>query len=107
MERPNPKTFVGTGKIEEIHQYVKENEISTLIFDDELSPSQQKISKVIVECKILDRTHLILDIFAQRAETSYRTQVGTMPILTTKAFWNVDTRASKGEWNAWTWGNRN
>jgi GTP-binding protein HflX len=42
MERPNPKTFVGTGKIEEIHQYVKENEISTLIFDDELSPSQQK-----------------------------------------------------------------
>lgn len=77
MERPNPKTFVGTGKIEEIQLYVKENEISTLIFDDELSPSQQKnISKIIVECKILDRTHLILDIFAQRAETSYaRTQV--------------------------------
>jgi len=77
MERPNPKTFVGTGKIEEIHSYVKENEISTLIFDDELTPSQQKnISKIIVECKILDRTHLILDIFAQRAETSYaRTQV--------------------------------
>jgi GTP-binding protein HflX len=63
MERPNPKTFVGTGKIEEIHQYVKENEISTLMMM--LSPSQQKISKVIVECKILDRTHLILDIFAQ------------------------------------------
>ena len=77
MERPNPKTFVGTGKIEEIHVFVKENEISTLIFDDELSPSQQKnISKIITECKILDRTHLILDIFAQRAETSYaRTQV--------------------------------
>lgn len=77
MERPNPKTFVGTGKIEEIHHFVKENEISTLIFDDELSPSQQKnISKIITECKILDRTHLILDIFAQRAETSYaRTQV--------------------------------
>lgn len=77
MERPNPKTFVGTGKIEEIHLFVKENDISTLIFDDELSPSQQKnISKIIVECKILDRTHLILDIFAQRAETSYaRTQV--------------------------------
>ena len=77
MERPNPKTFVGTGKMEEIHQFVKENDISTLIFDDELSPSQQKnISKIITECKILDRTHLILDIFAQRAETSYaRTQV--------------------------------
>ncbi|RBN49811.1 GTPase HflX [Flavobacterium petrolei] len=77
MERPNPKTFVGTGKIEEIHLFVKENDISTLVFDDELSPSQQKnISKIITECKILDRTHLILDIFAQRAETSYaRTQV--------------------------------
>ena len=77
MERPNPKTFVGTGKIEEIHLFIKENEISTLVFDDELSPSQQKnISKIITECKILDRTHLILDIFAQRAETSYaRTQV--------------------------------
>ena len=77
MERPNPKTFMGTGKIEEIHSYVKENDISTLIFDDELTPSQQKnISKIITECKILDRTHLILDIFAQRAETSYaRTQV--------------------------------
>jgi GTP-binding protein HflX len=77
MERPNPKTFVGTGKLDEILLYVKENSISTLIFDDELTPSQQKnISKLIEDCKILDRTNLILDIFAQRAETSYaRTQV--------------------------------
>ena len=76
MERPNPKTFVGTGKIEEINLFVKENSISTLIFDDELSPSQQKNISKIIDCKILDRTHLILDIFAQRAETSYaRTQV--------------------------------
>ncbi len=76
MERPNPKTFVGTGKIEEINQYVIENDISTVIFDDELSPSQQKNISKIIDCKILDRTHLILDIFAQRAETSYaRTQV--------------------------------
>jgi len=76
MERPNPKTFVGTGKIEEINLFVKENDISTLIFDDELSPSQQKNISKIIDCKILDRTHLILDIFAQRAETSYaRTQV--------------------------------
>jgi GTP-binding protein HflX len=76
MERPNPKTFVGTGKIEEINLFVKENEISTLIFDDELSPSQQKNISKIIDCKILDRTNLILDIFAQRAETSYaRTQV--------------------------------
>ena len=76
MERPNPKTFVGTGKIEEINHFVKENEISTLIFDDELTPSQQKNISKIIDCKILDRTNLILDIFAQRAETSYaRTQV--------------------------------
>jgi GTP-binding protein HflX len=76
MERPNPKTFVGTGKIEEINLFVKENQISTLIFDDELTPSQQKNISKIIDCKILDRTHLILDIFAQRAETSYaRTQV--------------------------------
>ena len=76
MERPNPKTFMGTGKIEEINLYVKENDISTLIFDDELSPSQQKNISKIIDCKILDRTNLILDIFAQRAESSYaRTQV--------------------------------
>ncbi|HSD06477.1 GTPase HflX [Flavobacterium sp.] len=76
MDRPNPKTFVGTGKLEEICLFVKENDISTLIFDDELSPSQQKNISRIIDCKILDRTNLILDIFAQRAETSYaRTQV--------------------------------
>jgi GTP-binding protein HflX len=76
MERPNPKTFVGTGKLDEICLFVKENDISTLIFDDELSPSQQKNISKIIDCKILDRTNLILDIFAQRAETSYaRTQV--------------------------------
>jgi GTPase len=76
MERPNPKTFMGTGKIDEINLFVKENGISTLVFDDELTPSQQKNISKIIDCKILDRTHLILDIFAQRAETSYaRTQV--------------------------------
>ncbi len=76
MERPNPKTFLGTGKIEEIHLYTKENEVSTVIFDDELTPSQQKNITRILDCKVLDRTHLILDIFAQRAESSYaRTQV--------------------------------
>jgi len=76
MERPNPKTFLGTGKMDEINLYVKENDISTVIFDDELSPSQQKNITKILNCKVLDRTNLILDIFAQRAETSYaRTQV--------------------------------
>lgn len=76
MDKPNPKTFLGTGKMDEIHLYVKEYQISTVIFDDELSPSQQKNISKILDCKVLDRTNLILDIFAQRAETSYaRTQV--------------------------------
>lgn len=76
LEKPNPKTFLGTGKMDEISSYIKEKQISTVIFDDELSPSQQKNISKILDCKVLDRTNLILDIFAQRAETSYaRTQV--------------------------------
>lgn len=76
LERPNPKTFLGTGKMEEIDSYIKENDIKTVIFDDELSPAQQKNITKLLDCKVLDRTNLILDIFAQRAETSYaRTQV--------------------------------
>lgn len=76
LEKPNPKTFLGTGKIDEIAYYVKDNDISTVIFDDELSPSQQKNLNQILGVKVLDRTNLILDIFAQRAQTSYaRTQV--------------------------------
>lgn len=76
MEAPNPKTFVGTGKMEDIEAYVTQHEISTAIFDDELSPAQQKNIERILRCKIIDRTYLILDIFAQRAQTSYaRTQV--------------------------------
>ncbi|ESU30081.1 GTP-binding protein HflX [Flavobacterium limnosediminis JC2902] len=76
MDKPNPKTFVGTGKMEDINLYIKENDVSTVIFDDELTPAQQKNITKILDCKVLDRTNLILDIFAQRAETSYaRTQV--------------------------------
>ncbi|UUC46355.1 GTPase HflX [Flavobacterium cerinum] len=76
MDKPNPKTFVGTGKMEEINYYIKDNDVKTVIFDDELSPAQQKNISRVLECKVLDRTNLILDIFAQRAETSYaRTQV--------------------------------
>ena len=76
MDKPNPKTFVGTGKLEQIQEYVKENQITTVIFDDELTPAQQKNLSKIIDVKVLDRTNLILDIFAQRAQTSYaRTQV--------------------------------
>src|SRR5690554_4415 len=76
MEHPNPKTFIGSGKMEEVRSFVDDNEISTVIFDDELTPAQQKNIEKILKCKIIDRTNLILDIFAQRAQTSYaRTQV--------------------------------
>ncbi len=76
MEMPNPKTFIGSGKMDEVEEYVRENDIGTAIFDDELSPAQQKNIERILKCKIIDRTNLILDIFAQRAKTSYaRTQV--------------------------------
>jgi GTP-binding protein HflX len=76
LEAPNPKTFVGTGKIEEIASFVEENRIDIAIFDDELSPSQLRNIEKELGCRILDRTNLILDIFAGRARTSYaRTQV--------------------------------
>ena len=76
LEKPNPKTFIGSGKIQEIQFFIKNNDISSVIFDDELSASQQLNLEKIFRCKIIDRTGLILDIFAQRAKTSYaKTQV--------------------------------
>jgi GTP-binding protein HflX len=76
VEYPNPKTFVGKGKLEEIRRYVKSNSLDLVIFDDELSPSQLRNIERELEVKILDRSGLILDIFASRAQTSHaRTQV--------------------------------
>ena len=76
MNMPNPKTFIGSGKISEIKEFILANDISTVIFDDELSPTQERNISKIFNCKVLDRTNLILDIFAQRAATSYaKTQV--------------------------------
>ncbi|MDD4031903.1 MAG: GTPase HflX [Bacteroidales bacterium] len=76
MDAPNSKTFVGPGKLEEIRLYVKENEIDLVIFDDELTPTQLRNIEKTLECRILDRTHLILDIFAKRAKTAHaKTQV--------------------------------
>jgi GTP-binding protein HflX len=73
---PNPRTFVGSGKIKELALFVSENRIDIAIFDDELSPSQLRNVEGILNCRILDRTNLILDIFAHRARTSHaRTQV--------------------------------
>tara|TARA_S200000501_G_scaffold131201_1_gene124038 strand:+ start:2794 stop:3999 length:1206 start_codon:yes stop_codon:yes gene_type:complete len=76
MQISNPKTFIGSGKMAEVVSYVNEKEVTTVVFDDELTPAQQRNIEKILRCKILDRTGLILDIFAQRAKTSYaRTQV--------------------------------
>lgn len=76
LDAPNPRTFIGTGKLIELENYVKENEIDLVVFDDELTPTQLRNLEKSLECKILDRTNLILDIFAKRARTSYaKTQV--------------------------------
>ena len=76
VDRPNSKTYIGSGKLEEIKAYIVENEIKLVIFDDELTPSQLRNLERELECRILDRTNLILDIFAQRAKTAYaKTQV--------------------------------
>ena len=71
IDPPNTKTFIGSGKITEVMNYVKANDISSIIFDDELTPAQQGNIEKILKIKVLDRTGLILDIFAQRAQTSY------------------------------------
>ena len=76
LEKPHPKTFLGAGKLEEVRSYINSNAVGTAIFDDELSPAQLRNIEKILDCKILDRTNLILDIFAQRAQTSSaKTQV--------------------------------
>lgn len=76
VDLPNPKTYIGSGKMAEVAAYVVEHGIGTVIFDDELTPGQQRNIERDLQCKILDRTSLILDIFAQRAQTSNaRTQV--------------------------------
>ncbi len=76
LEYPNPKTFIGSGKLEEVLEFIREHKIDTVIFDDELNPAQLRNIEKFLDCKVLDRTNLILDIFAQRAQTSYaRTQV--------------------------------
>src|SRR5690606_29117853 len=59
LDKPNPKTFIGTGKMEEVRLFIEENDIGTAIFDDELSPAQQKNIEQILKCKVIDRTNLI------------------------------------------------
>ena len=71
IDKPNPRTFVGSGKLEEIISFVKENQINLIIFDDELSPTQLRNIERMIKIRILDRTNLILDIFAKRARTAH------------------------------------
>ncbi len=76
LQAPNPKTFLGSGKMDEVREYVSENEIDMVIFDDDLNPSQMRNVERILNVKILDRSNLILDIFASRAQTAHaKTQV--------------------------------
>lgn len=76
LDKANSQTYVGTGKLEEIKNFVIDNEINLILFDDELTPSQLRNLERYLNCRILDRTNLILDIFAQRAKTAYaKTQV--------------------------------
>lgn len=76
LQKPNSRTYIGKGKLEEISTYVQDNKIDYLIFDDELSPSQLRNIEQAVGIRVIDRTGLILDIFAQRAKTAYaKTQV--------------------------------
>lgn len=76
LRAPDPKTFIGSGKLEEIKEYIVANDIDLVIFDDDLSPSQLRNIERVLEIKILDRSNLILDIFASRAQTAHaRTQV--------------------------------
>ncbi len=76
MESSHPKTFIGKGKLQELDDYIKENNINLVVFDDDLSPSQFSNVEKVLGCKVLDRTNLILDIFATRAQTAYaKTQV--------------------------------
>jgi GTP-binding protein HflX len=76
LSKPDPKFYVGSGKLQEIESHVKQHKIDIVIFDDELTPSQVRNLEKVLKCRILDRTGLILDIFASRARTSIaRTQV--------------------------------
>jgi len=76
LENPNRATFVGTGKLQEIADFVKVHDIDTVIFDDELSPTHLRNIEPVLNCKVIDRTNLILDIFAKRAQTAHsKTQV--------------------------------
>jgi GTP-binding protein HflX len=87
LQRPERATFVGTGKLEEIQAYVKAEEIDIVVFDDELSPSQLRNIENELQVKILDRSNLILDIFAGRAQTAQARAQDVDPLRAAKRWY--------------------
>jgi len=76
LNKPDPKTFIGSGKLNEIREFNRDNKVDTVIFDEELTPSQLRNVEKLMKTKVMDRTNLILDIFAKRAKTAHaKTQV--------------------------------
>jgi GTP-binding protein HflX len=112
LDFPNPKTFLGTGKLDEVKNYIKDHDIGTVIFDDELTPAQLRNIEKELECKVLDRTNLILDIFAQRATTSYavtQVELAQYQYLLPRLTRNVDAFGTSKRRNRVerSWRNRN
>ena len=90
LDHPNSVTYLGTGKLEEVRQYIKAENITMAVFDDELTPTQLRNIEKELECKILDRTNLILDIFAKNARTAHaKTQVELAPHYKQGVYWKI------------------
>ncbi len=101
IAKPDPGTFLGKGKIKEIGEFIAEHGVDTAVFDDDLAPTQTRNVETILNCKVLDRSDLILDIFAKRARTSHaKTQVelaqyqNLLPRLT--GMWSHHSRQKGG-----------
>ena len=112
METPHPKTFIGSGKMEEVLAFVKTHDISTVVFDDELSPAQQSNIEQLLKCKILDPHRFDFRHFCtarQNELCSHTSRVGAVPISPAKIKGIMDTprTPTRRNWDAWTWRNRN
>ena len=112
MDSPDPKTFLGKGKMEELCSYIKIHDINSVIFDDELSPTQQSNIEKHLRSKIVDRTGLILDIFAQRAKNklckkSSRACAVSIHFTKTKRVMDSLRKTKRWDWHERSRRNRN
>ena len=105
LEYPNPRTYVGKGKLEEIRAYIEDNDIGMAIFDDDLTSKQVVNIERELKVKILDRTSLILDIFAKRARTANaKTQVElAIPVSAPPTHPHVDPPRASARWYRYAW----